>query len=81
VLETMTRDFDGSYIAFIRAHSAATRRHCLALPWPAEAQARFDQLSESSIQAQNSLQAADRLSFDDFLAHYLSPARLRPVTA
>jgi glutamate--cysteine ligase len=76
VLETMTRDFDGSYIAFIRAQSAATRRHVLALPWPPEAQARFDQLSETSIQAQSALQAADQRSFDDFLRDYLSPARL-----
>jgi glutamate--cysteine ligase len=80
VLETMRRDFDGSYIAFIREQSAATRRHVLALPWSAEAQARFDQLSGASIQAQQALQTGDRLSFDDFLQDYLSPARLRPAS-
>ena len=81
VLEAMTRDFHGAYIAFIRSQSAAARRQLLSAPWPAQAEARFRALSQSSLAAQADIQAADRMGFDDFLDHYLSPERLRPCAA
>ena len=81
MLEAMTRDFRGAYIAFIVSQSAAAQRRLLAEPWPAQADARFRAMSRSSLAAQAATQAADRMCFDDFLEHYLSPQRLRPSAA
>jgi glutamate--cysteine ligase len=78
MLDTMAREFGGAYIAFILSQSAAAKRHLVAAPWPADAEARFSALTATSIAAQADIQAADRMSFDDFLQHYLSPARLQP---
>jgi glutamate--cysteine ligase len=81
MLDTMAREFGGAYIAFILSQSAAAKRHLVAAPWPADAEARFSALTATSIAAQAEIQAADRMSFDDFLQHYLSPARLQPSAA
>lgn len=81
MLDAMTRDFHGAHIAFVLSQSTAARRRLLAEPWPARAEARFRALSQSSLAAQAAIQAADRMSFEDFLGHYLSPERLRPSAA
>jgi glutamate--cysteine ligase len=81
MLDTMRRDFNGSYIAFVLAQSAAAKRNLASAPWPADLQARFRELTDTSVKAREALQAADRMSFDEFIAHYLSASRLHTAAA
>ena len=42
---------DNSFVGFIRAQSSQTRETLLALPFPAEQQAQFERMTQSSIEA------------------------------
>ncbi len=76
VLAAMAQDFGGSYTAFMRAQSDATRAHLLALPWPAEQQAAFEAMVRESQTERAALEAADRMDFETYRLAYLSPERL-----
>ncbi|WP_088285655.1 glutamate--cysteine ligase [Ideonella sp. A 288] len=76
VLDAMQRDFERSYTRFIRAQSDATREHLMALPFPAEVQARFEAMSLASVDEQRRIEAADTQPFELWRRHYLSPERL-----
>ena len=79
VLESMQRDFGGSFVSFVRARSQANRSAMLKLAADADgtsAQVLLAQQARQSVQAQAELEASDSISFDDYLAHYLSPQRL-----
>jgi glutamate--cysteine ligase len=78
VLATMAKDFEGSYVQFVRARSAAAKRALLELPWPDSEEARFRALTDVSLREQKALEAADEMSFDAFRRHYLSPEQLQP---
>ena len=76
VLATMKSDFAASYIGFIRAQSAQTQQHLLALPWAAEQQAAFDAMARESIDKRCDIEAADTEDFETFRQAYLAPQRL-----
>ena len=84
VLDTMARDFGGSYVQFIRAQSAATRSRLLALPWTDAQAARYAAMAAESVAAQQRIEAGDTMPFEQYRQAYLSPDRLevkKPATA
>jgi glutamate--cysteine ligase len=76
VLATTTRDFDASYVGFIRAQSAQTRAALLALPYPAALAQRFAAMAKESVEARRRIEAADTLPFEEYRRAYLSVERL-----
>ena len=84
VLQAMQQDFSGSYTQFIRAQSAATRNHLLALPWAEQQAAHYAALAAESLAEQQRIEAADSMPFEQYRQAYLSPDRLqvkRPLAA
>ncbi len=81
VLKAITEEYDGSFGAFARAQSVATRQSMVDMPLPAPLQARFEALAAESWQAQRKIEAADTMPFDIYLQEYLSPKRLGLATA
>jgi glutamate--cysteine ligase len=76
VLREMAEHFDGSFVAFARAQSAATRQAMLDLPLAPAVRAKFEDMAQSSCEAQRRIEAADTMPFDVYLQEYLSPKRL-----
>jgi glutamate--cysteine ligase len=76
VLAAMASEHDNSFTSFVRAQSETTRRHLLGLPWSAEQQAQFDRMTQTSIDEQKRIEAADTLPFEIYREQYVSPARL-----
>ncbi len=76
VLDTIQRDFSGSYTAFVRAQSDNSRAALLGLPFPAEMQAAFEAEARASVAEQRRIEAADALPFDRYREQYLAPERL-----
>ncbi|CAN5409028.1 glutamate--cysteine ligase [soil metagenome] len=76
VLAVMARDFDSSFVAFTRAQSVQTRNALLGLPFAAETQARFAEMTKVSVDAQKHIEANDSLPFEIYRQQYLSPERL-----
>jgi glutamate--cysteine ligase len=76
VLDAMAREFDSSYVRFIRSQSAQIRRELLALPWPDGNAQRFAQLAAASITEQTALEAFEVLPFEQYRQHYVSLERL-----
>ena len=81
VLDTMARDFGGSYIQFVRGRSASVKQELLADPWPPELEARHRAWAAESSRAQREAEASDRLPFEDFRQRYLDPSQLTPSGA
>lgn len=81
VLDTLARDFDGSYVQFVRARSAAVKRELLADPWPAHVDARYRAMAVASVEAQKAVEAGDRMPFEEFRQRYLDPVQLSPAQA
>jgi glutamate--cysteine ligase len=81
VLRVMQEEFDGSFVAFVRAQSQTTRQAMLDLPMSPDDDARWRRQSAQSIQDQADIEAADTMPLDIYLQEYLSPKRLqaRPV--
>jgi len=78
VLQRVRDDFDGSFVAFGRHQAQQLREQVLGWPW-SEAQAQhFAALAETSVADQREREAADDMPFEQFRAHYLASARLRP---
>ena len=76
VLATMKSDFAASYTSFIRAQSAQTQQHLLALPWTPEQQSAFETMARESVDQRCSIEAADTEDFETFRQAYLAPQRL-----
>lgn len=76
VLATMSRDFNGSYLASTLAQSKLTREALLALPCDDALQARFAALASASVADQKHIEANDSLPFEIYRQQYLSPERL-----
>jgi glutamate--cysteine ligase len=72
VLTAMTKDFDRTYVGFIRGRSERAKRELLELPWSEDVASRFRQLAETSIRDQKILEASDRMTFEDYRRQYLS---------
>ena len=76
VLEVMQKDFNGSFVAFVRAQSERLKRDTLASAVSADKAERFKMLAEASWADQNKIEAADTMPFDIYLKTYLDPKRL-----
>lgn len=76
VLAEVQNKFDGSFVAFARAHSVATKRSMLDAPLPANMLTHMQHLSQASLADQLKVEAADTMPFEQYLAQYLSPQRL-----
>ena len=76
VLRVVQEDYDGSFAAFARARSLDTRQAMRAPLLDAQLQAQFERQAQDSLAAQRAIEAADTVSFDDYLRHYLAPERL-----
>ncbi|HEY5307177.1 MAG TPA: glutamate--cysteine ligase [Casimicrobiaceae bacterium] len=76
VLAAMAHDHENSYVRFVLAQSIAHRNTILALPLSAEVADAYARLARDSATKQRHIEAADRLSFEDYLARYLAPESL-----
>jgi glutamate--cysteine ligase len=76
VLREMTEQFDGSFVAFVRAKSQSMKQSMLDAPWDNPRAQRFAQLAKTSLEDQRKIEAADTMPFDIYLREYLSPRRL-----
>jgi len=76
VLEQMRRLHGNSFEQFGVTQSLWVRSHLLALPWSAAQQAHFEQMAQTSVQAQKAMEAADTGSFEDWRQRYMDPAAL-----
>ncbi len=76
VLQAVEKDHGGSFVAFVRAQSQATRRTALDAPMSAKTLDRFETLAAQSRAEQQAIEAADTMPFDIYLQEYLSPKRL-----
>jgi len=76
VLATIARDFDHSYIEFVRAQSQQTKGALLALPYADATQNRFVRMAQASIEERQRIEAADTLPFEVYRQQYLSVDRL-----
>jgi glutamate--cysteine ligase len=79
VLQSIQQEFDGSFVAFVRARSQATRAAMLAHPQNAEQAQILREQSAQSLREQASMEANDSLPFDVYLKDYLSAQRLVPA--
>ena len=77
----MARDHEHAFNPFARARSSAACAELAALPWPAEAQARFEALAEASLRDQAALEARDSVDFETYRQDYISAERLTPAAA
>ncbi len=80
VLQAVTEQYEGSFVAFAKAQSLLTKRAALDAPMPAALQQHFEDLARASWDAQRKIEAADSMPFDVYLQEYLSPKRLVPAT-
>jgi glutamate--cysteine ligase len=76
VLATLLKDFDGSYVRFVRAQSEQTRNALLALPYPPALHERFQLLAAESLADQAATEAADTMPFEIYRQQYLATERL-----
>ncbi|AVO50477.1 glutamate--cysteine ligase [Melaminivora suipulveris] len=76
VLAELTQQFDSDFTAFARAHSQSARDVLLGLPWTETQQQRLLQLAEQSLAAQQAIEQADTLSFEDWRERYMSVEEL-----
>ncbi|MDO9075770.1 MAG: glutamate--cysteine ligase [Rubrivivax sp.] len=75
-LATIEADFDQRYTAFIRAQSAQTLMHMLALPWAREQQSNFEAMARVSVLRQKALEAEDTVDFEAFRQWYVAEEHL-----
>ena len=76
VLQVTAGDFDGSFIAFTRDRSLATRAALLAMPLGDNELARFAAMSRASVEQQKEIEANDSMPFEIYRQQYLSAERL-----
>jgi glutamate--cysteine ligase len=77
VLDTMERDFEGSYVRFTRAASQRIRQEFLAAAWPEESARRYAALAAASLSDQEGIECSDEMDFEQFRQRYVSQERLR----
>ena len=76
VLKELTGAYDNRFIDFMTTLSAKARDALLAMPWTAEQQARYEQMSQESVTAQQAIEAADTMTFEEWRQRYMDPASL-----
>ncbi|MDM0047369.1 glutamate--cysteine ligase [Variovorax dokdonensis] len=85
VLADMSAQHGDSFVSFVRERSEQTRQALMQLPWSSEEQARFEEATRESIEAQKEIEANDTMPFEVYRQQYVSPSRLglrrRPLAA
>ena len=76
VLKATMEEHGGSFVRFVKARSQATRQVMLDTPLNADEHSALEAESQSSLQAQAAIEAADSMPFDIYLKEYLAPHRL-----
>lgn len=76
VLRRMQQEADNSYARFTLAQSLDHRSTLHREPFPAEVQARLEQMAAQSIAEQRKIEANDQMPFEQFRQQYLSHAML-----
>ena len=76
VLETMARDFDGSFVGFCRAQSEQVRTVTSRLAFAPESHARFAAIARESLEEQKRIEGADTMPFEIYREAYLDTRRL-----
>ena len=76
VLDTMVRDFEGSFTGFGRAQSEQVKDTIMRLPFAPQVHARIAALARASMQEQQRIEAADTMPFEIFRQQYLDTKRL-----
>jgi glutamate--cysteine ligase len=72
VLREMEQSHERPHLRFGLAQSLRHRRHLLALPWSASADARHAHLAEEARAAQRQIEAADTVPFETYRRQYLA---------
>ena len=81
VLQVMQNDFNGSFVAFVRAQSERLKRTTLATAMSMEKVERFKMLAEASWSDQKKIEVADSMPFGLYLETYLDAKRLLAKSA
>ncbi len=76
VLDDMRRLHGNSFEQFGLTQSLWAREHLLGLPWSDAQQAQFVQFAQTSVQAQQAIEAADTGTFEEWRQRYMDPAAL-----
>jgi glutamate--cysteine ligase len=76
VLAAMARDHGNSFTAFTRSLSEQTKAKLLKLPYAEGLHAKLEALARKSLADQAAVEAADKVPFETFRQHYISPDRL-----
>ncbi len=76
VLDTITRDFQGSYTRFIRAASERSRELLIQMDFPAALQSRYEAMAQASLDEQRRIERSDTLPFEAYRQQFLAPERL-----
>jgi glutamate--cysteine ligase len=77
VLKAMAQSHDNSFVHFVQAKSEHAREILLANAWSQAEQTRFATLTDKSWADQRAIEVADTVSFEDYLAYYMSAERLK----
>jgi glutamate--cysteine ligase len=72
ILREIEQNHGNSNVRFALAQSVRFRGDLQALPWAAEAAARYARMAEESLAAQREMEASDALPFELFRQRYLS---------
>jgi glutamate--cysteine ligase len=78
-LRAVTQNFDGCFVAFVKAQSIKTRQAMLDAELPPSVGDQFAQLARTSVDDQRKIEAGDSMPFDIYLQEYLSPRHLNPA--
>jgi len=72
ILRELAQSYGNSNVRFALAQSLRFRGDLQALPWAADAAARYERMAEESLAAQREMEANDALPFEIFRQQYLS---------
>ena len=76
----MRKQHGGSYVRFTAAQSLRHAGEIKRLSLAPEVEAHFVHLAGQSIEAQQQLEAADTMPFENYRQQYLAPQRLNAVS-
>jgi glutamate--cysteine ligase len=79
VLREVTENFDGSFVAFVKAQSVKTRQAMLDAELSPAVREQYAQEARKSVEDQRKIEAGDSMPFDIYLQEYLSPRHLNPA--
>ena len=74
VLQAVSAQPDGSFVAFVRDQSRGIKQAMLAMPMGGDLQAHYEAMAQASRDDQKSVEASDTSNFDHYLQNYLSAA-------